>query len=299
MAPRTLLRRVTVIGCAATGTSLALDLTRAGIDVRLADLDPRAVDRAVARGAGTPLAPAAPPADLVVVAVPPSTVVDTLYEAQALGLGRAYTDLAGAKGVIVEEAELRGCDLRGYVPGHPMAGPERSGPDTAEPGRFAGRPWILTPGPATPPEAVAAVAELVALCGAHLRTMTPAAHDEAVATVSHTPHLVAAVLAAQLADTAPEVLALAPDELADTTRTAAQDPGPWSDVLGLNAPSVATALDRVAHDLALLASELREGGESGSVTVGAVLLRGGLGRRALAEAAGSRNPGDAPSRTRV
>ncbi|MFI0929569.1 prephenate dehydrogenase [Streptomyces sp. NPDC021012] len=299
MAPRPLLRRVTVIGCGLIGTSLALDLTRAGVDVSLADLDPRAVERAVARGAGTPLDTTAPPADLVVVAVPPSAVVDTVYEAQATGLGRAYTDVAGAKGRITEEAELRGCDLHGYVPGHPMAGRESSGPDAAEPGLFAGRPWILCPGPTSVPEAVAAVEELIALVGARPRTLTPTAHDEAVATVSHTPHLVAAALAAQLANTAPEVLSLAAGGLADTTRIAAGDPGLWSDIIGHNASAVADALDRVAADLALLSRELREDDQAGSVTVGSLLLRGNLGRQALVAAAGSRNPGDAPSRARV
>ncbi|MFF8867330.1 prephenate dehydrogenase [Streptomyces sp. NPDC015139] len=294
-----LLRQVTVIGCGLIGTSIALDLTRAGIAVRLTDRDPAAVAQAAARGAGTPLTLLDRAADLVVVAVPPSAVADTVYEAQARGLGRAFTDVAGTKGLIAEEAELRGCDLRGYVPGHPMAGRETSGPAAAEPGMFAGRPWILCPGPCVPPEAEAAVRELVRLCGAEPRTMSPEAHDEAVATVSHTPQLVAAALAAQLADTAPEVLALAGGGLRDTTRIAASDAGLWTDILGHNAEAVAARVDRVAADLALLAEELRNGGSTGSVTVGALLLRGNLGRAALTGATGSRNPGDAPSRARV
>ncbi|MEU8521277.1 prephenate dehydrogenase [Streptomyces sp. NBC_01216] len=293
------LHSVTVIGCGLIGTSVALRLTRAGIAVALADLDPTAVALAAGRGAGTPLAPDAPPADLVVVATPPSAVVDTLYEAQARGLGRSYTDMAGAKALIWEEAELRGCDLRGYVPGHPMAGRELSGPAAADPALFDGRPWILCPGPTAPAEAVASVEELVALCGGIPHRMTPGAHDEAVATVSHTPMLVAAVLAAQLAGTSPEVLALAGGGLRDTTRIAASDPGLWSDILTHNAPAVAAAVERVAADLTLAAAELRDGSDTGSVTVGALLLQGNRGRAALLDATGSRNPGDAPSPTRV
>ncbi|GFH39257.1 prephenate dehydrogenase/arogenate dehydrogenase family protein [Streptomyces pacificus] len=293
------LRSVTVIGCGLIGTSLALCLTRAGIAVLLADPDPGAVAPAVGRGAGVPLAPGAPPADLVVVATPPSAVVDVLYEAQARGLGRAYTDVAEVKGLIWEEAVLRGCDVRGYVPGHPMTAGGPSGPAAAEPGLFAGRPWILCPGPSVPPEAVAAVEELVTLCGAVAHTMPPGAHDEAVATVCHTPMLVALALAAQLADTAPDVLALAGGGLRDTVRTTASDTRLWSDVLTHNAPAVAAGMERVAADLALMASGLRDGGDICSVSVGGLLLRGHRGRAALLESAGSRNTGDARPRARV
>ncbi|GBQ03521.1 prephenate dehydrogenase/arogenate dehydrogenase family protein [Streptomyces spongiicola] len=293
------LRSVTVIGCGLIGTSLALRLSRSGIAVSLADLDPAAVALGAGRGAGAPLAPDAPPADLVVVATPPSAVVDVLYEAQARGLGRAYTDVAAAKGLIWEEAVLRGCDLRGYVPGHPMAGRGLSGTAAAEPGLFAGRPWILCPGPSVHPEAAAAVEELVSLCGAVAHTMPPTAHDEAVATVSHTPMLVAVALAAQLADAAPDVLALAGGGLRDTTRIAASDPGLWSDILTHNAPAVAASVERVAADLVLMASALRDGGDTCSVSVGGLLLQGHRGRAALLDATGSRNPGDARCRTPV
>ncbi|MGW0754316.1 prephenate dehydrogenase/arogenate dehydrogenase family protein [Streptomyces sp. NPDC002587] len=174
------LRSVTVIGCGPTGTSIALALTRAGVDVALADTDPRALDRALSAGAGTLLVPGDRPADVVVVATERSTAPDVLYEAQARGLGRAYTDVDGIDESMWQEVLLRGCDQFGYVPGRPPGAPRTAGPATASADRFEGRPWVLAPGPATPGEAVAAVRELVALCGAIRHQLPPAAPSQSV-----------------------------------------------------------------------------------------------------------------------
>ncbi|MCY0937380.1 prephenate dehydrogenase/arogenate dehydrogenase family protein [Streptomyces sp. H34-S4] len=167
------LRSVTVIGCGPTGTSIALALTRAGVDVALDDNDPRALDRALRAGAGSLLLPGDRPADVVVVATDPSTAADVLYEAQARGLGRAYTDVHGTDESMWQEILLRGCDQFAYVPGRPPGAPRTAERGAASADRFEGRPWLLIPGPATPPEAVAAVRELVALCGA-IRHQPPA-----------------------------------------------------------------------------------------------------------------------------
>ncbi|GAA2409615.1 hypothetical protein GCM10010420_42640 [Streptomyces glaucosporus] len=174
----TRIRSAAVIGCGPAGTSVALALTGAGVRVLLADPDPRAVERAAGAGAGVPLTRGAPPADAVVVAAPPSTAAEVLYTAQLLGLGRAYTTVTdggedgGKDAVLVrEEALLRGCDLNGYVPGRLLA--HGQGRAAAGGGPLAGRPWILNPWPTVPPEAVAAVRELVVLCGAILLEPDP------------------------------------------------------------------------------------------------------------------------------
>lgn len=188
------LRSVTVIGCGPTGTSIALALVRAGVDVALADNDPRALERALLAGAGSLLIPGDRPADVVVVATARSLAPDVLYEAQIRGLGRAYTDVDGTDEEVGQEVLLRGCDRFDYVPGRPP-GPRTAGPDTASADRFAGRPWLLAPAPTTPSEAVAAVRELVALCGA-IRHQPPitapsssvtfCARQVAVESVAHT-----------------------------------------------------------------------------------------------------------------
>ncbi|MEV5681328.1 MULTISPECIES: prephenate dehydrogenase [unclassified Streptomyces] len=275
------LERVIVIGSGLIGTSIALALTRAGVEVALDDLDPDALDQARRMGAGTVLTEDTPVADLVVIATPPSAVVDTLCDAQARGLGRAYTDVAGAKEHIWTEAELRGSDLLGYVPGHPMAGRELSGPGAAQADLFTGRPWILCPYPTVDPEALAAVDELVFVCGGRRKDLTPAAHDRAVAALSHVPQVISSALAAQLTDLGPEVLALAGTGVGDTTRIAGSDPRLWADILGQNAASVADTVERMAGELASLAAELRKGGADPSDAAGELVARGNRGRAAL------------------
>ncbi|MFJ8197179.1 prephenate dehydrogenase/arogenate dehydrogenase family protein [Streptomyces sp. NPDC096152] len=171
------LHGVTVIGCGLIGTSIALALTRAGVQVSLTDHEDDVLDRAWRMGAGTPLAHDQRPADLVVIATQASAAVDTLYEAQARGLGHSYTDIAGSKREIWQEAELRACDLWGYLPGHPVVGPDLRHPDAARADLFAERPWILCPYPLVEPAALAAADELVSLCGGRRRDMTLTEHD--------------------------------------------------------------------------------------------------------------------------
>ncbi|MER7760786.1 prephenate dehydrogenase [Streptomyces sp. NPDC097619] len=283
------LTHVTVIGCGLIGTSIALALTGAGVTVTLEDRSREALETALRMGAGWELTEDMPPADLVVVATPPSVTVDTLYEAQARGLGHAYTDVASAKEHIWTEAELRGADLLGYVPGHPMAGRELSGPAAAQADLFEGRPWILCPYPTVEPRALEAVAALVALCGGVRRDMGPAEHDRAVAALSHAPQLVSSALAAQLAGLEREVLALAGTGVRDTTRIAGSDPRMWGDILGQNATAVADEVERIAAELALTARALRERGTEGAAAtadlrVADLLGRGNEGRTALVAA---------------
>ncbi len=284
------LRTAVVIGCGVTGTSIALALTRAGVDVALADRDADAVARAQRRGAGTPWTPSRPPADVVVVATPPSTVVDVLHDAQARGLGHVSTDTAGTKDIVAAEAELRGCDLKGYVPGHPLPARGAAGPSAS---RFAGRPWILCPYDTTPRWALAAVSELVALCGATRRDMTPQDHDRAVAAVSHLPYLVSAVVAGGLLDLDPGLLPLAGDELAGLVRAVAAVPGAGGDLLAHNAGPVADRLDKAAAALSAAARMLHRGEDTVPVELALLLELGERGRAALEAAGEDRTAEDA------
>ncbi|MET8144888.1 prephenate dehydrogenase [Sphaerisporangium sp. NPDC005288] len=280
-------RRVTVIGTGVIGTSVALALRGAGVQVALSDRDAASLAQAVRMGAGVPLRPGTPPADVVVIATPPSTVVPVLRDAQARGLGAAYTDVASAKGRIAAEAEPAGCDLASFVPGHPMAGRELSGPAAARAELFAGRPWALCPHAGTSPEAIALVARLVEICGAEAQVVAPGAHDEVVAAVSHAPHVVSAALAAHFAAADDTTLSLAGAGLGDTTRIAGGAPSLWCDILLQNAEPVAAVLEAVALELAAAAGALRAGGATASGVLADLLVRGNLGRERIVEAASS------------
>ncbi|WP_219508694.1 prephenate dehydrogenase [Nonomuraea ceibae] len=284
---RSTLRRVTVIGCGLIGTSVALALRAEGIRIRLADHDPRALAEAVRLGAGAPLTVDEPPADVVVIATPPSAVPQVLRDAQARELGAVYTDVASTKARILATAELAGCDLSRYVPGHPMAGREAPGAAAARAGLFTGRKWALCPCPATALYAVRAVADLVAACGAQVTLLSPPAHDRAAAAVSHAPLVLSAALAARFAYAAgqPELLSLAGRGLYDVTRVAGSPPELWIDILEHNADAVAGVLEEVVDDLTAVAQALRapEGSTSWGV-VADLLVRGNLGRELIVDA---------------
>ncbi|WP_331739367.1 prephenate dehydrogenase/arogenate dehydrogenase family protein (plasmid) [Streptomyces sp. NBC_00637] len=284
------LRTAVVIGCGVSGTSIALALTGAGVEVTLADQDPRAAAEAHRLGAGEVWTPTRAPADIVVVATPPSAVVDVLHTAQARGLGNVYTDVAGTKDIVAAEAELRGCDLKGYVPGHPLPARGVTGRSAS---RFVGRPWILCPYETTPRWALATVAELVTLCGAVRRDMTPHAHDRAMAAVGHLPYVVAAVLAGGLLDLDPELLPLAGEELAAAVRTVGAGPLVGGDLLAHNAGPVADQLDKAAAALAAVARTLHRGEDTVPVELGLLLELGERGRAALRAADEYRTAEDA------
>ncbi|KUP98558.1 prephenate dehydrogenase [Thermobifida cellulosilytica] len=249
-----------VVGTGLIGTSIALALRQRGVDVALSDRDPAALRLACDLGAGRRLGTGpAGPADVAVIAVPPSAVPAALREAQERGLARVYTDVASVKASVVERAAALGCDLAGYVPGHPMGGRERQGPGAARADLFLGRSWALCPTARTAPEAVKTVTVLAELCGADPLVVDEAAHDRAVALVSHAPHAVSAAVAARLLDGDTTALALAGQGVRDMTRIAGGDPRLWREILGHNAGPVAEVLERVAADLAAAAAALRSG----------------------------------------
>lgn len=251
--------RAVVIGTGLIGTSIALCLRAQGTEVLLADHDPAALRLAVRLGAGEPLPEGqlAEAADVAVLAVPPGATAAALLDAQKRGLALAYTDVASVKVRPVLGAIDLGCDLRCYLPGHPLAGRERSGPMAARDDLFLGRPWALCPTEATSAETLAVVTALARACGAVPLTVEAAEHDRAVALVSHAPHVVAAAMAARLGDASEVALRLAGQGVRDVTRIAAGDPDLWLGILSGNSGNVADVLESVAADLARAASALR------------------------------------------
>lgn len=240
-----------VVGTGLIGTSLALAARRAGVTVYLKDTSDLAVRTAAALGAGLPHPPEHE-VDLAVLAVPPSQVGRVCAEEQARGLARCYTDVASVK----HEPERRVLALapepERFVGGHPLAGRERSGPLAARADLFRGRPWVLTPHTRTSDAAYDAGLDLIALCEGAPVAMNSAAHDDAVALISHVPHLVASLMAARLATAPQEASLLAGQGFRDVTRIAAGDTGLWSDILGGNAGAIAAVLRPLRDDLTRL-----------------------------------------------
>jgi len=253
--------RVLVAGTGLIGTSVALALRERGTEVWLSDRDEAAAKLAADLGAGSlvpDLRDAKGIAEVAVLAMPPAAVAPALAYAQEYAVADVYTDVASVKELPVRQARELGCDLESYVPGHPLAGRERHGPAAARADLFLGRTWALCPLPETSQDALAAVTALCLACGADPVRTDPVTHDRWVALVSHAPHLVAAAMAARLADPAvsQDALRLAGQGLRDVTRIAAGDSALWSQILSANGAAVAEVAAAVAEDLAEAARAL-------------------------------------------
>ncbi|MHB1288997.1 prephenate dehydrogenase [Georgenia sp.] len=261
---------VRVVGTGLLGASIGLALTGAGVAVQLEDASPAAAALARDLGAGRPVtADDAEPA-LVVVATPPDVAARTVLAQLRAHHGAVVTDVASVKALVAEEVHALADDAAArYVGSHPMAGRERSGAAAADADLFAGRPWVIVPGPTSSPATMLAVRNLAADVGATPVTLGAREHDDAVALVSHLPQLAASLVAARLRDAAEPALALAGQGLRDVTRIAASDPQLWSAILTGNAGPVAHALRGVRSDLETLIDALDRAAQGGPLAEGA------------------------------
>ncbi len=247
---------VLVIGAGLVGTSIGLALSAGGAEVRLRDRDSAALRVAAERGAGRTDAPDTPAC--IVVAVPPAQVAAVVAAALAEFPAAVVTDVGSVKGdpLAALVATVDADRLGRYVGGHPMAGSELSGPWAATAELFQGRAWAVTPHPGSRPDAVDVVTGVARATGASVVTMTPAEHDVAVARVSHLPHLLSVLAAAQLGTAPAEHLALSGQGLRDVTRVAAGDPQLWGQILTANAAALRELLHGVRADVDLLLAGL-------------------------------------------
>lgn len=239
---------VLVIGTGLLGASVGLGLARLGVPVLLQDASPSAAALARDLGAGRLAGPGLRPA-LVVVAAPPDVIAEVVGTALRTHPEAVVTDVASVKSRPLAELEFSGADVSRYIGGHPLAGRERSGAIAARGDLFEGRPWVLTPTPHTRRDATELARDLVLDLGALPVMMDAAAHDAAVATVSHVPQVLASLVAARLVEEPDNALGLAGQGLRDTTRIAASDPGLWIQILGANAAPVAGVLSLLRDDL--------------------------------------------------
>lgn len=264
-----------VIGTGLVGASVAHALTRAGLTVHLQDKVPSHAHVAASRGAGTTDAPDPAAVRLVVVAVPPQALPKVIARALATYPNATVTDVGSVKGTVLAALRRTDADLSRYVGSHPMAGSQHAGPLTANADLFVDRTWVITPHDTSAAHAVLDVQEVATLSGARRLTMGAAHHDEAVAQVSHLPHLVSVLVAGTLTRVPAEHLRLAGQGLRDVTRIAGSDPALWQQIIGANATAVRTELVAIQADLASMIESLDAG------AIAEVLERGVDGTRAL------------------
>jgi prephenate dehydrogenase len=274
---------VLVIGTGLIGTSIGLALRRAGVQVALSDDHEANVRLATSVGAGDPMNVGVTPR-LVVVAVPPDHVGRVTIEALSAWPTAVVTDVGSVKVKPLRELHRARVRYARYVGSHPMAGSERSGPLAAAADLFDGRAWAVTPHQDADTAAIERVGALVRVCGATLVRLSPDDHDQAVARVSHLPHVLAVLTANRLVDAPAAELALSGQGLRDVTRIAGGDPTLWEQILAANADPVVSLLREVRKDVDSIIGQLEAVGEQSRDRADAlseVLLRGVEGAAAI------------------
>jgi prephenate dehydrogenase len=201
----------------------------------------------------TDMAKAVEGADLVFLSVPLGAMQSVMKAIKpGLATDTVITDGGSAKGCIVEDARAAFGSLPpGLVPGHPIAGTEKSGVEAAFPGLYQDRRIILTPLETSAPEAVALVQAMWEAAGAHVEKMNVEHHDEVLAATSHLPHMLAFGLVDSLARMKDndEIFRYAAGGFRDFTRIASSDPVMWRDICIHNREALVKMMQRYKDDL--------------------------------------------------
>ena len=203
-------------------------------------------------------------ADLVILCIPVGACGAVAQEiAATLKPGAIVSDVGSVKGAVVRDMAPHLPASAHFVPAHPVAGTEHSGPDSGFAELFINRWCILTPPEGTDPDAVERLRAFWAALGARVEIMTPDHHDLVLAITSHLPHLIAYTIvgtADELAQvTSSEVIKFSAGGFRDFTRIAASDPVMWRDVFLANKDAVLEMLGTFNEDLSKLTRAIRRG----------------------------------------
>lgn len=254
---------VAIVGVGLIGGSFGLALRAAGFTGKILGVSSESTIRnAMAIGAideGLPLEPAVGAADLIYLSQPIGRILDTIRHLnQWVHPGALVTDAGSTKHAIVSaaHANLRRCQFLG---GHPMAGKETRGVQSADAHLFDDRPYVLTP--ADPDElktpAAASFIAWLKKIGARSVVLGAEEHDRLVAFSSHVPQLISTALAAALAESAPEASRVAGPGLVGATRLALSSYDLWRDILATNTGAIAEALTTCIEKLEYVRDNLR------------------------------------------
>jgi cyclohexadieny/prephenate dehydrogenase len=262
--------RVALIGLGLIGSSLSHAMRRAGLarsivgHARTAKTRETAVRLGLVEAAPATAAEAARGADLVVLCAPIGVCGALAREmAPALRRGAILTDVGSVKGAIVRDVGQHVPEGVHFIPGHPIAGTEHSGPESGFAELFDGRWCVLTPVPGTAEAAVDRLAAFWRACGSNVEIMDADHHDLVLAITSHVPHLIAYNIVntarhlERVTDT--EVIKFSAGGFRDFTRIAASDPVMWRDVFLNNKEAVLEMLGRFSEDLTALQRAIRYG----------------------------------------
>jgi len=262
--------RIALIGIGLLGSSIALAVRRAGLADHIAVQSRRQETVEAARqlglgdSYGTDPAQAVAGADLVIACVPVGAFA-AVAEAIAPNLepGAIVTDVGSVKRSVISQMQPHLPDNVHFVPAHPVAGTEQSGPQAGFAELFDNRWCILTPPAGTDPKAVERTQAFWEALGMNVEIMDAGHHDLVLAITSHIPHLIAYNIVGTASDvgdvTQTEVMKYAAGGFRDFTRIAASDPTMWRDVFLHNKDAVLEMLGRFSEDLTALQRAIRWG----------------------------------------
>ncbi|MFD2236671.1 prephenate/arogenate dehydrogenase family protein [Aureimonas populi] len=262
--------KVALVGIGLIGSSIAINLRERGLasEIAIATRREGTLARARELGLGTsyhsdPIE-AVKDADLVILCVPVGACGAVAQAiAPALKPGAVVTDVGSVKGSVVADMAPHLPAHVHFVPGHPIAGTEQSGPDAGFLELFENRWTILTPVEGTQAQATERLRALWEAMGAMVEVMSAEHHDLVLAIVSHVPHLIAYNIVGTAADletvTQSEVIKFSASGFRDFTRIAASDPTMWRDIFLTNREAVLEMLARFSEDLASLQRAIRWG----------------------------------------
>ena len=267
-----IINRLVVIGLGLIGSSLAVAARDRGLVSQIIGLSRRQSTLEIAQSGGIidqsaqsleEITPKLGEGDMVVIAVPTLSVALVLEDCiSKLSKQVTVTDVASVKGSVVETArQLFGAVPAQLVPGHPIAGSEKSGVTAANGNLFEKHRVILTPTDETGDEHLGRVISLWQGTGATVSTMTVKEHDQILAATSHLPHFLAYSLVDTLAglNEKTDIFRYAAGGFRDFTRIAASDPVMWRDIALANKASIITVMDRVMEDFKVMRGAIERG----------------------------------------
>ena len=264
-----MIERLAIIGVGMIGASLALALKQAGAVNHVVGCGrnqlnlQRGVDLGVIDSYTVSIAEAASSADVIVLATPLGAMKQVFEQiADIISEHTVITDTGSAKGYVIKEAQkVLGDKITQFVPGHPIAGAEKSGVEAGLADLYQNRRVILTPLESTDPAAVAKIESMWQACGASIEYLGVEHHDKVLAATSHLPHMLAYGLVNYLSslNDHDEIFKYAAGGFRDFTRIASSDPVMWRDVCIANGEALLTLIEGYKNELDQVSVAIRDG----------------------------------------
>ena len=251
--------KLTIIGVGLIGSSLSLALKQAGAVGQVTGFGrnqqnlARGVELGVLDNFADSIEASVSDADIIVVAVPLGAMRQVFTALKpAIKQGAIITDVGSAKGSVVTAARAElGALFPRFVPGHPIAGTEKSGVEAGFASLYQKRRVIMTPLPQTDQDAISVIDEMWRHCGSIIEYLSVEHHDKVLAATSHLPHMLAYALVHQLSNLNDheEIFRYASGGFRDFTRIASSDPVMWRDVCISNGDALVNLIEQYQQEL--------------------------------------------------